>query len=648
MKGKLKKENTVLRFVLVLALITGTLTEIYSQQNTAVTQLLKKYYSGTFKKANRYFEEGVRLFNSGMPKKAEQFLNKALELTPWHSGVNYYLAILLYQQKKYRTALKHITTAEQHYRYQGKKKRRKIHMMRPAGESHRYTSYGDHQFVYDQIRKYYFTRALLKKFYYIPAKYLYLHGMILVRMKQFESALLFLKKAEERGLKDMPDSERIIRDERLRLKKLEDHVQKKKLRAGKQFLQRKQYHEALACFQQAPRHTRKVQKRIKAIGGILGQQYLDKGEYNKARIYYRLTDETVILEGLDHLSAGDKLFKKEDYIAAQRCYHKAGYLDRIAACQEQLGAMFKKQENQAQSRIYFQKAVNSYEKILKSYRYRWTDSLNRSRLRCMSELSILIDEIADRQENDSNQLKRILKGVGRYCDELVQRSIYFYCREHFRELKQAGTWEQSKDYTYSYQLVKKGKQIRETRKKINKTREKIVGFYKGNIGTGENYWKNRAAIFRKMFFGPVGILGLEAQTHFDYRLIGYERLKSKKTAIIECIPKHPFKRYANDRISAIFGKAWVCLTDHSVLKIEWEPKSVDFARQYRMPKLRSSLRFDVSTWFLIEKDGMRYPTKGVYEARTMENGNTISTLNMIVRYDKFKFFRVNTKSTKKT
>ncbi len=258
------------------------------------------------------------------------------------------------------------------------------------------------------------------------------------------------------------------------------------------------------------------------------------------------------------------------------------------------------------------------------------------KLLCVSELNKLTK---NKEEKELDiKLKNILRGVGKYCTSLEEESIYFYCEEHVTEniYNQIKTRIKRNNYVYSYQLVEKNNVFQETRKLIR------------NSGSRRRYdWDSTSVIFKKIIFGPQGIFGLFWQAHYNYKIIGEDILDKKKTIIIEAIPKNPLKKNSVMKNNLLYGKAWIKADDYTVLKIEWDPKSVAYANnsQKFSKNQNSNLRLSLTTEYLFEKNGIRYPTKGLYSEYTVNKKKKKQILlTLSAKYKKFKFFKVDTET----
>ncbi len=260
-------------------------------------------------------------------------------------------------------------------------------------------------------------------------------------------------------------------------------------------------------------------------------------------------------------------------------------------------------------------------------------------------LNFVYGDINQEEKELDIKLKNILRGVGKYCAQLEEESIYFYCEEHVTEniYNPIKTRIRRNNYVYSYQLVEKNNVFQETRKLIRNSGSRR----RYDVRNRRDRWDSTSVIFKKVIFGPQGIFGLFWQAHYDYKIIGEDILDKKKTIIIEAIPKNPLKKNSVMKNNLLYGKAWIKADDYTVLKIEWDPKSVAYANNLQKfaKNQGTNLRLSLITEYLFEKNGIRYPTKGLYSEYTVnKRGKKQILLTLSAKYKKFKFFKVDTET----
>lgn len=439
------------------------------------------------------------------------------------------------------------------------------------------------------------------------------------------------------------------------------HLKKKILkncfiRLGEAFFLNRQYIKALSSYRESPYQGKKEKKVIKWLSELVGDEYLVKRDYEKALEYYKISGNREIIDKLVYIRSGDESLSNGEYKQALEYYEKSGCLDKIAGCYGVMADDHKKQGNIQLAKFYLKKAIEKYESILKSFDYWWCDEYNKHRLRCMEELNSF--EKSPEEKTQEIKLKKILKGVGKYCDRLKKKSIYFFCKEYVKETidysilgnntslafgikdrfyrKNSGI--KSESYIYAYQLIRDGNLVNETRKLLWNTGRR-------SRSAKRNEWETKSIIFKKIIFGPPGIFGFSWQSFYDYKIRGEDTFNREKVIIVESIPKFPLKINPKIKRILLFGKAWIKADDFTILKIEWEPKSIGNTNNLRKVAKRLNLKPNLTfiTEYLFERDGIRYPTKGYYEEYFVnKKGKKSTLLTLDISYEKFKFFNVGT------
>jgi hypothetical protein len=186
-------------------------------------------------------------------------------------------------------------------------------------------------------------------------------------------------------------------------------------------------------------------------------------------------------------------------------------------------------------------------------------------------------------------------------------------------------------YIYDYQLVRKGSQKIERRILVKKNGKKM------HI---ENAPPMTSA-FRvtNVLFGPVSLLGPARQSRYEFRIIGEEKVEGQNSYILETSP-----RFVEDQHHC-FGRIWVKEDDSSILKIEWDQRSLggynlveDIAKKYNAEPRVTSI-----TEYGLEKNGIRFPSRDTSEeAYIMQNGKKFVRSTTTILYKDYKFFTVET------
>ena len=412
---------------------------------------------------------------------------------------------------------------------------------------------------------------------------------------------------------------------------------------AKHFQKNYQFVKALYFFSHAPEQNKKTRKSIKKIGLILGNLYFKRKRYKYALKYYKIAQDRKMIKKTGYIITGEQQLKEKAYEKAADIFKRSGLIEKTAFCYKLMALNASEKGDRELEKSAYKKALATYHMILKSFNHNWNDTLNRHRLYCISKLESL--KKTAKEVKEAEKLKKILKGVGKYCEELEAESIYFFCREKITEdiYKQFLTKKRKHYYTYSYQLIEKNKTFKETRKLIRKggdARRRALRNKKPRWGSPET-------IFKKIIFGPLGILDYNWQPYYNYKIIGEEKLNKHKVTIVECIPKYPLKRNSAMKENLLFGKVWIKSDDFKVLKIEWEPISVGYANDFIKfsPHNRKGIQSSLSTEYMFERNGIRYPTKGLYSEYVLnKNGKQQMMLSLSANYKNFKFFSVGTET----
>ncbi len=147
-------------------------------------------------------------------------------------------------------------------------------------------------------------------------------------------------------------------------------------------------------------------------------------------------------------------------------------------------------------------------------------------------------------------------------------------------------------------------------------------------------------------FAPTTMLAAENQGNYNFTFLGYDKQNGRECAIINGVPSNP------DTTRGFYGKAWIDLEDHSVLKVQADPGSIN---GYHLLKkfaesLDTRLQLSLEMNFAHLHGGIRFPTR-VSMLEKYKGGRTISRFkgpNGWERnrtefiYNDYRFFSVNT------
>ncbi len=422
---------------------------------------------------------------------------------------------------------------------------------------------------------------------------------------------------------------------------------------GDAFHKAEKYQRALDCYDRIPTKSRQVRKKIAELSISIGENWMSRGNSRKAIRYLRMSTDPDIQKRLTQLISGEEKLAKGKKQAALALFQQSAFPERIAQFYQAEASLNIKNKQTEAARKNLNRAIETYETILKSFNKKWTDSLNKQRRRCIDDLNRLSKNKAEKDAD--RRLKTILNKLGKYCAQLENRSFFFYCEENIREtidysilgsrkrfgsVNPGGRKKSGKHldhFVYSYQLIQKNGEIKETRKFL-----RYAGKKKKWLKRNEQ--DRTRVMLAKIIFGPIGIFSYYWQPYFDYKLLGKEKLGNDTTYIVECIPKYPFTSIETHQ-NQLFGKAWVNASDYTVLKIQWEPKSIGYAN--RLIEFRRDVypkfKFDLVSEYRLKKAGIRYPTNGYYREYFADKaGREDTLLKLEVLYNNFKFFNVET------
>ena len=271
--------------------------------------------------------------------------------------------------------------------------------------------------------------------------------------------------------------------------------------------------------------------------------------------------------------------------------------------------------------------------------------------------NIVNTSVNDKKSENEFMLKEILKNCARYCEKLEKTALYFVCEEKIREeiiLKQEvrmgrGYLPAEKEinsYIYDYQLIRKGKEFRESRTLIKENGEKR------NIKNAS--LKTKRFFSLKSVYGPVGFLSQDAQKKYTYKLLREDREDGRKVYVIEVIPKTSEVENPN------FGILWVDQKDFFVLKIKIAQESLigyEEAKKKLQKQMEESGRatlykyhpeLTVNHYYGVEKNGIRFPSKTVFEeaykiyAIRHKKWTTYKRSKVVIEFKNYKFFTVET------
>jgi len=253
------------------------------------------------------------------------------------------------------------------------------------------------------------------------------------------------------------------------------------------------------------------------------------------------------------------------------------------------------------------------------------------------------------------ELETILKKCAEYCEKLSNSVLDFVCIENINEqffynyrkghyfISQLIETDAKNTYIYDYQLIRKNKKIREQRMLLE-VNGKEIKHKKAPLIT-------QRFSHERVIFGPTGLLSQYWQQYFNYRITGEEIWDGINVIIIEATPSDP------DKVEHLYGKIWVNKNNYSILKIDWNPKSLGnfFNVLVLAKKFRAKPIITFSSEYGLEQKGIRFPSRySIKEEYILNNNRLIEVLfpkglkkinrftlsETDVSYENYKFFTV--------
>lgn len=252
--------------------------------------------------------------------------------------------------------------------------------------------------------------------------------------------------------------------------------------------------------------------------------------------------------------------------------------------------------------------------------------------------------------NDEISLKKILKETANYCERVKGMALFYVCKEKIteKEFFYSGTSfarsetereqrpfrlvsTKEKKLLYDYQLIQKAGELKEQRILLEEDGEKM---YQENAELDKIKY-----VSENLVFGPVGFLSQYWQGYFNYEILGEDSVGGTKTIIVRSSPKEEMEENYN------IGRIWIDKDNFQILKIEWEPVSIEHYEEGEIPTFLGEFKQSV-IWTVdydIEKNGVRFPSRQmVKEVFINERGYKILKRGLSCHYEDYKFFTVET------
>jgi hypothetical protein len=254
---------------------------------------------------------------------------------------------------------------------------------------------------------------------------------------------------------------------------------------------------------------------------------------------------------------------------------------------------------------------------------------------------------------EKNKLEKILDKTAEYCERLKKVVFDFVCNENIKEkvflygTKRANmmveatgerllitelNFKRAKTttYVYDYQMVRKGEEGFEKRILLRENKRKK---HQENA-----HLKLKRFAAKYLIYGPVGFLSWYWQDYFDYKIVGEDIVENREAILVEIAPKS----FREDNYS--FGKVWIDKSDNSILKIEWDQRSIKDIKETVESRIGDLKRKVVwGALYGVEKNGIRFPSRQYIEETFISlSGKEYTKYTVDIIYDSYKFFTVET------
>lgn len=225
-----------------------------------------------------------------------------------------------------------------------------------------------------------------------------------------------------------------------------------------------------------------------------------------------------------------------------------------------------------------------------------------------------------KKSNNALSLSKVLENAASYCEKVKKMAFDFVCEERINEklyhyevvrgYRRKGAdlmipvigfklnQVEENSYIYDYQMVKKGGKTLEKRTLIRKNDKEI--------NQEETDFSIKGFSAKYLVYGPVGFLSKYWQNHFNYQILGQDKIAGEVTLVLSAIPKYPRK------INNYKGTIWIKVNDFSITKIKWEPLD---EKDKKLSSPLGNLEKEIH-WFTeygVEKNGVKFPSKQIIE-----------------------------------
>ena len=370
--------------------------------------------------------------------------------------------------------------------------------------------------------------------------------------------------------------------------------------------------------------------------GSLGEAFFVLKKYEKAAQNY---ERAGYRKGVNRVA--DAFFRNKEYSKAVLYYEKGAPASDRAFFYAFRADNFKKDKNPGYAKIYYKKAVDDFEFLIKSFYYKWNRSDSRERRRCIYELKKFPRTVEE--EKKHQKLNNILKQAEIYCENLSRQCHLFFCKEVISDYMdpsrvRKNTVFTNNNYVYDYQLIKKDGKIKETRILLKENTARVR--MKNAILKTNMYYEN-------LIFGPEAFFAKKWRKYFDFKIIReYKDQRGSPIVVIEAIPYSEYS--SNQLMGEIYFRKRA--KKYQILKLVWNPKTIikNFSSILEMEKaLKSKLKINFFAEFEVDHKGVRLPSKYFFEVFFVrKSGRKYLFQRIKVKFTDHQYFDVGTDVTK--
>lgn len=192
---------------------------------------------------------------------------------------------------------------------------------------------------------------------------------------------------------------------------------------------------------------------------------------------------------------------------------------------------------------------------------------------------------------------------------------------------------ESHQYIYDFQLIRDRDGVVRESRTLLKLDKKDVHIPDAPLKT-HSFWH------AKVVMGPLGIVSRVSQAKHDYAVVGRSKIRGEEVLVIAATPK------PGVWLPHLFGTIWLRRTDAGIVKIEWNPASIDNYEGVEKTAESLGLTPDllVTSEYAFEKNGIRFPSRYTVKEtyRRGKSGARYGISEVDVIYDQYKFFTVET------